>query len=211
MDKIDYLIPKYYLSEIDSFLCLVKIQYFENYYDPIFQQHYCGYKYSHFYIEPYKCIPHENGGITSKAPSFNENTLEVPSSIAELFINLLHQKQEVIHWSLGDIKTVNEPTGYYIYPLIEPNKCQPRPLHIYKNLSNSYPRISVNNNRTDGLYECIEFGRSLEMSIFNTNDINNYASPISENDYIEIRNKTLNATLELYSILAHYYAKKILK
>lgn len=211
MNKTDFIIPKFYLSEIDFYLCLVKVQYFENYYDPIFQQHYCGYRYSHFYIEPYKCIPHENGGITSNAPSFNETSLEVPASIAESFITLLHQKQEAICWSLGDIKPVNESTGYYIYPSLEPNKLQPRPLYLYKDLSSSFPRISVINNRVDGKYECIEFGRSSEVGIANTNDINKYASPISENDYINIRSKTLSVTLELYSILAQYYAKNRLK
>ena len=206
MDKLDFIKPKYFLSEIDSYLCLTKIQYFEEYYDYIFQQTYYGYQYSMYYIEPYKSIPREGDRPIFHAPSIGENDLEVPPSIAESFIKLLHQRAEEITFSLGDIRRVNDSTGYYIHPPLRQHELQPRPLYLYKEIS--YPRIGIVNNRTYGAYECIEFGRSSEISISNTNDIKKYA-PISEKDYNNIRNMILKTTLELYSILAHFYAEHI--
>lgn len=207
MEKSDYLTPRFFLKEIGIYLYLIKVQYLENYYDCIWMRTQSGYKCSYYYIEPNSCIVNEDNGLSSKSPNLN-GYIEIPSNIAEPLIKTFHNFDEQITWNIGHITTTKE-SDCYIYPVLEPNKLQPRPLYLYMKSECPNPCLGLMNNRAVEQYECIELGNGFNMGIYQSNCIHKLAEPIPKEFYYKIRRLILTITSKMYSILSEFYNSQV--
>ena len=207
MDKDYFRTTRYYITEDNQYLLLLRITYVDNWQTPFGTQY--GFAISYYYIFPYDCIINSASSCLSKLPDIS-NFIALDSDIPLECIQELSNLRDLLAIKTGSIKEVSEETGYYINIIANTGVIRDREPVLYKNYLKCGGNPVIISNRIRRQYECINLGsHTTRLQIYDTDTLSNYPYNISKEDYDDIKNAYLFYMLKIYAKLALAYTSKI--
>lgn len=207
MNKENFKVTRYYISESGQYLLLVSVCYVEHWQTVFGNQ--MGFVISYFHISPYDFIINRASSCCSKLPDLTKY-FEIDAKIAEECLHQLNNFYDLLGHKIGKVKEVAEETGYYINQLPQRGVIRNSNPIFYKSYIKCGGSPVISNYAVNGQFESIDLGSiTSRISIFETNKLPQFASNISEDDFLDVRNACNSFMFKIYAKLALIYVDKL--